>query len=217
MKKITLLLAAFCLIASSAIAQPAQLAKGNLMVGVTSTMALGGSEGSEFLGLSFVTEKHQQGSGQPEAEYKMTTYNFLPKGGYFFMDNLVAGLEVVLTGYSEKAIDDGDTWKETTIGIGPFVRYYYPLEKFYPFAEVEAVFGSYKEVWMGDEEDKEGFTLFGFSLGAAFPLADKITFDAAAGYLRTAYKWEGVEGGEDGKYIYGGLGIRMGFSIYLPL
>lgn len=217
MKKITLLIAVFCLIAGSAIAQPAQLAKGNIMVGLTSTMAFGGSEGSEFMGLGFVTEKWQQGSGQPEAEYKLTTYNFLPKGGYFIIDNLVAGLEVVVSGYKEKAVDDGDTYTELTLGIGPFVRYYYPLEKFYPFAEAEAIFGSYKETWQGEDDDKEGFTMFGLSLGAAFPLADKITFDVAAGYLRTAYKWAGVEGGEDGKYIYGGLGVRMGFSIYLPL
>ncbi len=36
---------------------------------------------------------------------------------------------------------------------GPFVRYYYPLEKIYPFAEAEAIFGSCKEsVDDGDEE-----------------------------------------------------------------
>ena len=50
------------------------------------------------------------------------------------------------------------------------------------------------------------------------PLGDKVTFDAAVGYARTQYTWEGVEGGgEDNKEIYSGIGIRFGFSVYLPI
>jgi hypothetical protein len=221
MKKTLMLLAAFCLIASVASAQAPQLAKGNIMAGVTSTLSVGGSQDSQVFGLAFGTEKWAYGSDDPEAEYKFTVYNFLPRGGYFIIDNLVAGLEIILSGSSEKDVEDDDTWKESTLGIGPFVRYYYPLEKFYPFAEVEAMFGRCKVVEdygdAGEDEYKEAMTVFGIYLGAALPLGDKITIDASAGYMRASYKWDAdgeLEGGTD---IVSGFGLKIGFSIYLPL
>jgi hypothetical protein len=33
--------------------------------------------------------------------------------------------------------------------------------------------------------------------------------------MSTQYKWDEVEGGGDIKEIYGGIGIKFGFSIYL--
>ncbi len=215
MKKTLLLIAAFCLIVSGAIAQAPQLGKGNILVGVTSTLSVGGSQDSQVFGLAFVTESWGYGSDSPEAEYKTTFYNFLPRGGYFIIDNLVAGLEVVLSGYSEKAVADGDTWKEFTMGIGPFVRYYYPLKKFYPFAEAEAIFGVCKATDNGEEYYKDSLTELGFYLGAALPLGDKITIDASAGYMRASYKYDAQGEGEGGTDVIGGFGIKIGFSIYL--
>ena len=214
MKKFTLSLAVLCFIASTAIAQTTQLEKGSILAGVSSTLTLGGSESSDLMGFGFMTTKYKYGSDPAEAEYKTTVYNFLPKGGYFIIDNLVAGLEIILSGYTETDVDDDETYRESTMGIGPFVRYYYPLEKFYPFAEAEFLVGSCKESWYEDEE-KYPFYNFGIFVGAAMPLGDKVTFDAAIGYARTQYKWEGMEGGEDNTEIYSGIGIRFGFSIYL--
>jgi hypothetical protein len=215
MKKITFLLAAFCLIASSAIAQPAQLAKGNIMLGVTSTMSLGGCWGSDLGGFGFSTHKYNYGT-TTETSYKKTSWNLLPKAGYFVMDNLVAGLELMVSGYMKKDVDDGDKDGESQFGIGPFVRYYYPLKKVYPFAEVEAMFGSYKETWAADVY-KEGLVLFGGGIGVAVPLGDKITFDAVASYSHVSWKEKDVVEGEAYTYISGGFGIKLGFSIYLPL
>jgi hypothetical protein len=215
MKKTLMLLAAFSLIASVASAQAPQLAKGNIMAGVTSTLSVGGSQDSQVFGLAFGTEKWAYGSDDPEAEYKFTVYNFLPRGGYFIIDNLVAGLEIILSGSSEKDVEDDDTWKESTLGIGPFVRYYYPLEKFYPFAEAEFLFGSCKETWNGEEEYKDALTMLGIYLGAALPLGDMVTIDASAGYMRASYKWDAdgeMEGGTD---IVSGFGLKIGFSIFL--
>lgn len=214
MKKTALFLAALCLIVTAATAQPPQLAKGNILAGVSSTLALGGSESSDLMCFGFTTVKYKYGSDPAEAEYKYTTYNLLPKGGYFIIDNLVAGLEVIISGYTEKDVEDDDTWKESTMGVGPFVRYYYPLEKFYPFAEAEFLFGSCKETWYDDVE-KYPFIHFGVYLGASMPLGDMVTFDAALGYIRTQYTWEDVEDGGDFKEIYGGIGIKFGFSIFL--
>ena len=215
MKKITLLLVLFCIVAFSAMSQT-QLEKGKLFLGVTSTIALGGSEGSELFGFGFITEKYKYGSGPAEAEYKQFVYNILPKAGYFIIDNLVAGLEVVVTGNKWTDIDDDDAYKESTLGIGPFVRYYYPLEKIYPFAEVEAIFGSCRESWI-DEVDKDPMFMFGINLGASLPLGDRVTFDGSLGYSRTTYSWEDEEASVDNKDIFGGIGFRFGFSVYLPV
>ena len=213
MKKTALLLATFCLIASAATAQPSQLAKGNILAGVSSTLALGGSESSDLMAFGFTTVKYKYGSDPAEASYKLTSYNILPRGGYFIIDNLAAGLEVIISGYTEKDVDDDDVYKESTLGVGPFVRYYYPLEKFYPFAEAEFLFGSCKEGW-GDGE-KYPFIHFGIYLGASMPLGDIVTFDASLGYIRTQYTWTYEETSMDAKEIYSGIGIRFGFSIYL--
>lgn len=215
MKKTLLLLAAFCLIASVATAQAPQLAKGNIMAGVTSSLSLGGSQDSQVFGLAFGTEKWGYGSDDPEAEYKFTAYNFLPRGGYFIIDNLVAGLEIVLSGYSEKDVDDDDTWKESTFGIGPFVRYYYPLDKVYPFAEAEALFGTCKETYNDEEEYKDALMMLGIYLGAALPLGDMVTIDASVGYMRASYKYDAEGEYEGGTDIISGFGIKIGFSIFL--
>lgn len=213
MKKILLLFASICIVVSGLHAQP-QLEKGKIFAGVSSTMALGGSEGSELFGLSFGSTKYKYGSGAPETHYKSFTYNILPKGGYFFMDNLAAGLEIVLTGYRETDSDDGDVSTTTSFGIGPFVRYYYPLEKVYPFAEAEVLFGSHKEAWESSE-DKYPMFMFGISLGAALPLGDMVTVDGSIGYSHASWSWEAVEDGGTSKEICSGIGIRIGFSIYL--
>jgi len=215
MKKITLLIAVFCLIAGSTMAQPAQLAKGNIMLGVTSTMSVGGLWGSDFVGFGFSTNKVNDGT-TTEPNYKTTSWNLLPKAGYFVMDNLVAGLELMTSGYMDKDVDDGDKDGESVFGVGPFVRYYYPLDKVIPFAEVEAVFGSYKETWASDVY-KEGLVMIGGGVGIAVPLGDKVSFDGLIGYSHASWKEKDEVEGNTYTYIEGGFGLRLGFTVYLPL
>jgi hypothetical protein len=213
MKKFTLLIAVFCLVAINAIAQPPQLAKGKIMLGSASTIATGGGWGSDLMGLGFTKSKHKEGSTS-EDNSKMTAYNLLPKGGYFIIDNLVAGLELVVSGYKEVDVDDNDTRKESMFAAGPYVRYYYPLKKIYPFAEIEALFGTQKDDWYGIA-DKAGTSLISGLLGVAVPIGDKVTFDALAGYSHYSETWKYEDGTDEYKYVSGGLVIRLGFSIYL--
>jgi len=217
MKKTFLFIAVLCLVLSDAVAQ---LEKGNLMFGVTSTFAVKGVWGSELGSLALTKTKHNDGT-TTEDLYNKSTYNLLPKAGYFIIDNLVAGLEVIVSGYTEENTAYEGKWSESTLGIGPFVRYYYPLDKIYPFAEVGAVFGMYKDKWPnsggGFNEEKNGLFTFGGFLGAALPLGDKVTIDIMAGYLRTSINYPADETGESEDYrmISGGAGIKVGFSIYL--
>lgn len=213
MKKILLLFASICIVVSGLEAQT-QLEKGKILAGVTSTLAMGGSEGSELFGIGFATTKYKYGSDDPESRYKSFTYNILPKGGYFIIDNLAAGLEIALSGYRETDVEDDDVYKMSTLGIGPFVRYYYPLESIYPFAEAEVLFGSHKDTW-GDEVEKYPMFIFGLSLGAAVPIGEMVTFDGSIGYSHATWSWEDVEDGGTTKEICSGIAIRIGFSIYL--
>jgi hypothetical protein len=213
MKKFTLLIVAFSIIALNAIAQPPQLAKGTIMLGSVSTIATGGGWGSDLMGLGFTKTKYKEGT-TTEDDYKTTSYNLLPKGGYFIIDNLVAGLEFVVSGYKKVYVSDNDTRKESMFAGGPFVRYYYPLKKIYPFAEIEALFGTQKDDWYG-LIDKAGTSLISGLLGVAVPIGDKVSFDALAGYSHYSENWKYEDGTDEYKYVSGGLVIRLGFSIYL--
>ncbi|MRR19087.1 hypothetical protein EG827_02745 [bacterium] len=210
MKKISVLVAILCIIGSNV---SAQLEKGSIMLGSSSTIAMGGGWGSELMSLGFSKTKYQQGT-VTEDDYTMTYYNLLPRAGYFVIDNLVAGLEVVISGYVEKDIDDDDTWKESLLAAGPFVRYYYPLDRIYPFAEAEFLFGAENENWLGDEDNAGVFVFSGF-VGAGIPLGGKVTLDVLAGYTGMTETYEDGEDGGNSKYYTGGFGIRMGFSVYL--
>jgi len=131
-------------------------------------------------------------------------------------NNLVAGLQMVASGYKETDLEYDDTYKENTLGIGPFVRFYYPLDKIYPFVEAESIFGTIRETWFGDDE-KSPFILLGVSIGASLPLGDKVTFDAAAGYLRSSVKNTDAETEDTTHFITSGFGLRLGFNIYLQM
>jgi len=216
MKKPALLITALFVAALSLGAQP-QLKKGNLLLSVTSTISMDGAWGSELMSLGFSNTKYKYGSDPAEDAYKCTHYNLLPRAGYFVMDNLAVGLEAVISGYKEKSANDYDNWSESMFGAGPFARYYYPRDKYYPYGEIETLFGSEKSGY-NDNDYKSGFFLFGIYLGAAVPLGEKVTFDTQIGYTRMTYshKGTGVED-MDTKEITGGVVLKMGFSVYLPL
>ncbi|MFN2313388.1 MAG: hypothetical protein ABR531_02965 [Bacteroidales bacterium] len=220
MKKITLMFSLFFLITRVIVSQqsePPQLQQGNTLLGVTSTISLDGSWGSELFSLGFTNIKTKYGSDPAEDASKRAVWNFQPRVGYFIIDNLAVGLETAISGYKEKGANEYDTWSESLLAIGPFVRYYYPQAKFYPFAELEILFGTKKETY-NENDFKYSIVLFGSYLGVAVPLGEKVTFDAKLGYANAtlSHKGLGVED-IDIKILSGGLVIAMGFSVYLPL
>lgn len=217
MKRITLFAATVLVAVSGAMAQQPQLEKGNIMLGVTSTASLGGSWGSDLMSIGILHTKITSGSATYN-EHNYRSFSLIPKGGYFIMDNLSVGIQTLLARFSNQHADSEGKWTETTMGIGPFVRYYYPLEKVYPYAELETMIGSCveKSPNSGSGYDEDRYSLFtaGLYLGAAVPLGDKVTFDVMAGYMRTVWK-EAEENEDDFSEIYLGPAIRMGFMIYL--
>jgi opacity protein-like surface antigen len=214
MKKLVLLITAVCLL-SAGNAQT-QLEKGRLLAGVTSTIGLGGYHGSELMSLRFMKTKY------PGEEGSSTTsgFNFLPRGGYFVMDNLAAGLDILLGLSSQKSSESDYKSSNFGFGIGPFARYYYPLENCWPFAEANFMVGAETSKYSGgtwDDKSKWSFVSFALGVGAAKPIGESVTVDLMAGYSFTL--WKDSEPNEEysGKEICSGIIIKAGFTVLFGL
>ncbi len=208
--KRTALLLVLCLAISSV---NAQMGKGRIIAGVSSTFHLSdfASTGSDLAGFGFLTSK-----ATGEDRYKSTFLNLLPRAGYFVIDNLAVGLDIVLSTSSEKNNETDYKYKGSMISAGPFARYYYPLEKFYPFAELNTSFGSHKDTFnygSGDSEEKYGLFTIGGGIGAACPLGERVTFDTMLGYTSMTFKEKGLSG-EPYKVTDGGIMLKMGFIVF---
>ena len=211
MKKIVLCLTVFCLFAF--VGTNAQMTKGRILVGLTSTIHLSevGPSGTDLLGLGYVKTSDPDGDS-----YNTTYFNLLPRGGYFVIDNLVVGLDIVISSSKEKDPESDSKYTSSMLAAGPFVRYYYPLEKVYPFAELGISFGSHKDNWSyGGADDKETYTAtnFGGGIGAAFPLGDMVTFDVMAGYTHLSFT-DKTTAGDPYKVKSGAIGLKMGFTVF---
>ena len=209
MKKFYLLTSAFSLLLLMPV--NAQFDKGKILTGVTSTINLQAVYGTELMSLGFVSTKY----GSASDAYKTTAFNLLPRAGYFVMDNLAVGLDVVISISSEKS---GDNYKDnmSTLAIGPFARYYYPLEKLNPFFEVNSYFGSCKESYSygsGGYDDNYGLLVLGLGPGVSVPVCDCAFFDLMVGYSHIVWNPKDSETSEN--EISNGFGLKIGISILL--
>jgi hypothetical protein len=190
----------------------AQINKGKWLIGVSTSFSYV-NFGSDIMSLGYTTVKTTgNSSGDP---VKYTTFNFLPKVGYFVIDNLVVGLNSCLATSVEKS--DQSKYNTTYFGIGPFARFYINGSKVMPFFEVSTLFGS-----MTDKSDYQGYSYsdktsvrsLGAGAGIAVKLADKVTFDIMAGYNSLTAKAK-QDNPDDIKTVQGTLGVKLGFVILL--
>jgi hypothetical protein len=207
MKKLCLLIPVFCLL----LFQPvnAQFEKGRIMGSITSTVGLG-DFGTDLMNLGFTTEKIKYSNGDVNQTYKTIGFNLLPKAGLFIIDNLAIGADLLVNFISKKSTDGNYKDTESMVAVGPFVRYYLPLGKIYPFAEANVDFGFWKEKWSNgsNSEEKQALLIYGFGIGAAKCLGENVMIDALVGYSAQTWKDE-----TDDKYIYGTIGLRVGFTL----
>jgi outer membrane protein len=211
MKKLCLLIPVVCLLSFEAV--QAQMEKGKIMVGVASTLSLG-VNGSDFMSLGFTTSKYKS-SNYTSDPYKSTCFNFMPKVGYLVIDNLAVGLNLWVSTSSEVDTSDDDKYVENMFGIGPWARYYYPLEKFYPFLELNLGVGSSKYQYnSSSDEEKYSAMILGGGIGVAMPVGDRVTFDIMAGYTSVTSKEKDPSSEVDYKAIDGTIGLTMGFIVY---
>jgi outer membrane protein len=223
MKKILMLVTVFCFLAFQVI--NAQTDKGRIIVGISSTASLSG-KGSDIMGLGFSSTKYVSPSGTSSAADKSSFLNLIPKVGYFIIDNLAAGLDLTISTYATKYSDKTKS-TGTLLCVGPFARYYVPLnlDKFRPFAELNAGIGGTKSKYTSSSttlssEHKSGVFLIGFWAGMAMPLGDRVTFDAMLGYNHVTYSTKATsETGGSGKTKEktGTFGVKMGFVVFFDM
>jgi len=208
MKKLFLLIPVICLLSLQPV--EAQIEQGKFIAGVSSTLGLG-DYGTDLMSLGFTTRKIKDGGGDVNVTYSTLNFNLLPRIGYFVIDNIVLGAELQVGISIEKSKDSDYKSIESLLAIGPFARYYFPLENIYPFAEANVGFGSWQEKWSNGSEgdDKEGLFSWGLGVGASKPVGENVLLDALVGYMSQTWK----DPDNDYKYIYGTIGLRLGIAI----
>ncbi len=211
MKKI-LVLTVLC--ACSFTFSKAQTGKGRVFMGVSSTYGLVGT-GSDLMTLGFSSAKSKSDSYEDDDPTKTTSFNLVPKVGYFVIDNLAVGLDVNIAMSSEK---DGDyKTTQTLLSAGPFVRYYIPAEKVWPFAELGGSIGSIKSKYgsgSSDAENKSSLNSIWGGVGMAVPVGNHVTFDVLAGYRSITHKDK--ENNDDNyRTVMGTVGVEVGIIVLL--
>ena len=155
MKNLYLLIPVICLLSfRPAKAQPEQ---GRILVSVTSTAGLG-DFGTDLMNIGLTTQTVKYDGGGNGSAYSKLGINLLPRVGYFVVNTLAIGADILVDFVSRKSKDSDYKFTQSTLAAGPFARYYFPLEKVYPFIEASASFGIYKQKWSNDSEgeNKEG-------------------------------------------------------------
>jgi hypothetical protein len=215
MKKVIMLITVLCFLALSAV--EAQVNKGRTLIGVSTSFSYV-NFGSDLMSLGFASIKQKSnapGYVEPAAE-KFTTFNFLPKFGYFVINNLAIGLDACIASSSEKS-GDWSKYSTTYFGLGPFVRYYVPGSKVMPFFEVNSLFGSLNvkdEYQSYSSSNKTGMSSIGAGAGIAVKLGDKVTFDMMAGYNSMSEKSK-QDNPNDERTIQRTIGFKFGFAVLL--
>jgi opacity protein-like surface antigen len=213
MKKTFFLIMTLCLFALSV--TEAQVNKGRVLLGVSTSFSYV-NYGSDLMSLGFTTIKQKSNSSEitesdPE---KVTTFNFLPKIGYFVTNNFAIGLDACIASSVEK-VDAGEKFTMSSVGLGPFVRYYIPGKKVMPFFEINSEFGTIKthdEYQTYNSTSKTSMTSIGGGAGIAVKLGDKVTFDIMADYNSMSEKAK-ENNPNDERTVQGTLGFKFGFVI----
>lgn len=216
MKRIALLMIALGVLNLSR--TEAQTQQGKIMVGVSSALSLTGT-GSNLMSFGYSTTKYKSnasGYTSPPSD-KVTSFNLLPRIGYFALENLAIGLDVnFIYSKSEYAgyYSNNQTVTSTLFGAGPFVRYYIPVGKVLPFLEGDGVFGGVSSKMNNNSANKSSFLALSGGVGIAASLGDKVTFDAMVGYNSLVVK--ATQNNPDNeREVTGTIGLKLGFTVYL--
>lgn len=123
-----------------------------------------------------------------------------PTAGYFISDGFAIGLQPSV---SLRTVKGGDNiWG---YGISPFVRYYLPQG-----SSATGRFFGHGNIGIAGSHPGSGADIdFGVNIGYAHFIAQNVALEAMAGYN---YSKATVEGSQK----HTGLGISLGFQIYLP-
>ncbi len=130
------------------------------------------------------------------------------KTGYFFMDNLAAGLLLNIKTNTTKIEATNSKSITNTFAVGPFGRYYFN-NGFFAEAAVAYGFGKIDDSLFGEQN----FSTFGFSVGAGYAifLGDHVAVEPSVNYIRDSQKIKD----SDTNNILSAIELGVGFKVYL--
>jgi hypothetical protein len=198
----------------------AQTEKGHIITGLSSNFSLLTPSAN---GLTIGSSKfHSNHPNFVESEADKAFYiQLTPRLGYFVWDNFAAGLDLSL-GYDQKKEGlSGDLYKTSTFGVGPFLRYYYPVNNFYLYGEVFARYLTrtanidFSDNTLIENIETKGEILkYGLALGMSLPLNEQTFFDTSIGYNFSRTNPD-VNGEYDDYWTAQIFSLQLGFSIFI--
>jgi hypothetical protein len=168
------------------------------------------------LGFTSSTQKESDVSGSS----KTTVFQLTPDIGYFFINNLAAGIGLNLSStHSSSSNTYGSSSSTITyFTAGPFVRYYFntsPHVKL--FVHGDASWGSQKYSFTNGGNDQsqpaDPVNIYEGKAGAAFFLNPNVALEFTAGYQSMTEKDK--SGGTTVNLTTGSVIFGLGFQIYL--
>ena len=195
----------------------AQTQKGNFIIGDLYRPGKSftfGPTGSP-MNIAFGSSISKSDETEDSSPTKHLNFNLMPKAGYFVANNLVLGIDLTLS--SERQKEDDYQYTVGTLGAGPFVRYYIPMDKVLPFFELNGSLGRVKTKYSSDQYEDEytsSLNSIGGGAGLAILLGRIVTFDMLAGYSRMIMK-DKDDNADNWRDIYNSVGLKFGFTIIL--
>jgi hypothetical protein len=197
----------------------AQTEAGIFLLGLSSGYNIS-SGSTDLMTIGFSSTKlksNASGYTEPDPD-KATLLNFIPKVGFFVVDNLAVGLDMNFAYSRSKSGGSNDKYTTTYLLTGPFVRYYIPVNKIHPFIEGSASFGTLKDksdYEQGDNyEYKDALHSFSGGAGIAAPIGEKAALDVMACYLSMTSKSKD-DNPDNERTVSGAFAIRLGFTFFL--
>jgi hypothetical protein len=180
--------------------------------------------GSNRLEFNNGTQKDKiDGNIDEDSKQSYFDFDFQPRIGYTVINNLATGLFMDIDLYSSKDKNgDGYQVKGATFIVGPFVRYYFPVNtKLIPYAEGQVGLGidNYKDTYnSGGDWTKYNESVFTYRLGGGLTyfFNDMIGADLFLGFSHEAYKHKYDDGEYDSEtVIYNEFIMQIGVVVML--
>lgn len=163
------------------------------------------TKGKILVGGSFSANSNTSKYNDGASTSKSSSVSFNPQVGYFFLNNLAAGVGLDLVHTTFK-LADNSKFTSNSISFEPFARYYF--DKLYGQASFHV--GSTKSKSDAANSSTANVTNIGWSLAAgyAYLLNEHVAIEPQIGY-KLNYLGSSVDG------TYGTLFLKIGIQVYL--
>ncbi len=193
------------LILGTTITAKAQTEKGNFLIG-----------GQTLLNFSFDNSKWKSDNDDGK-NYKRTNFMFSPKVGIFVVKGFAIGVELPVSYYNTKYESD-TKYRATSLGLGPFLRYYFGSSKIKPYIHDNFAFGYYtsKNEHSSGSIFENKYVFFSGKIGGGvgFFVNEKVSIDLGLTY---SYEYDiSTEDNDDGRIdIINGIDLEIGVMVVL--